>query len=93
MTWIIKVTEAAAEDAILIHDWYEIQQSDLGIKFTSALGSVRSKLLSNPFAFRIWKKNIRRIVLSPFAYKMYYKIYEEKIVYSLLLMKADRTSF
>ncbi len=93
MAWVIEVAEAAADDALLIRDWYNDQQSGLGIKFISSIESARSKILTNPFAFGIWKKDIRRIVLSPFAYKMYYKIYEQKIIVFLIAHERRSNQF
>jgi len=90
MTWLIEVTEDAYEDAILIRSWYEEQQPGVGEKFLSALESAKSKLLSNPLAFGVWKKNIRRIVLIPFAYKMYFKVYGEKVI--IFLIAHERRS-
>ena len=81
MTWLIEVTEDAYEDAILVRSWYEKQPPGVGEKFLDALESAKSKLLSNPLAFGVWKKNIRRIVLTPFAYKLYFKVYNEIIVF------------
>jgi len=84
MTWKIEVTEDAYEDAILIHDWYNEQQAGVGEKFLSSLEMAKSRLLSNPLAFGIWKKNIQRIILTPFAYKAYFQIFEEKIIVFLI---------
>jgi hypothetical protein len=69
MAWVIEVTEDAYEDAT---------------KFLAALQSAKSKILSSPYAFAVWKNDIRRIVLTPFAYKLYFKIYKEKIVVFLI---------
>ena len=90
MAWLIEVTENAYEDAILIRDWYNDQQAGIGEKFLSALESAKSKLLLNPLAFGIWKKDIRRIVLTPFAYKIYYKLYRDKII--IFLIAHERRS-
>ena len=90
MAWLIEVTEDAYEDAILIRDWYDDQQIGIGEKFLSALESAKAKLLSNPHAFGTWEKNIRRIVLIPFAYKMYFKVYGEKII--IFLIAHERRS-
>jgi len=56
----------------------------VGKKFLAALDLAKSKLLANPFAFGVWKKNIRRIILNHFAYKLYFKIYNEKIIVFLI---------
>jgi hypothetical protein len=82
MAWLIEVTEDAYEDAILIRNWYDDQQIGVGEKFLSALESAKAKLLSNPLAFGTWKKNIRRIVLIPFAYKMYFNLRRENYNFS-----------
>ena len=90
MAWTIEVTEDAFEDAILIHNWYNEQQIGVGEKFLSALETAKSKLLSNPLAFGAWKKDIRRIILTPFAYKMYFQIFGEKII--IFLIAHERRS-
>lgn len=93
MIWVIEVSEAAAEDALMIRNWYNDQQSGLGNKFISAIESAKEKLSLNPLAFRIWKKNIRRIVLHPFAYKMYFKMYKGKIIIFLIAHERRSNQF
>jgi hypothetical protein len=93
MAYTIEVTEDAYEDAILIFDWYDKQQAGTGEKFLSALESTKSKLISNPFSFGIWKKDIRRIVLNPFSYKLYNKIYGERVVVFLIAHERRSNQF
>ena len=93
MTWSIDVTEEAYEDAVLIRDWYNNQQPDVGERFLFALESAKTKLLLNPLAFGIWKKDIRRIVLTPFAYKVYYKVYNDKIIIFLIAHERRSNQF
>jgi len=93
MMYVLEITEAAAEDAEMIRKWYEEQQKDLGNKFIDALQTAGQKLLANPQAFSIWKKNIRRIILSPFAYKVYYRIDGEKVIIFLIAHERRSNQF
>lgn len=84
MAYKIDVTEAAEVDAQIIYDWYEEQSNGLGEKFIQALEKAQQKIVENPFAYRLWHKEIRRFILKPFSYKIYYKIKDELIVIFLI---------
>ena len=84
MGYQIEVTEAAEVDAEIIYDWYEEQSEDLGEKFILALQDAKQKIQENPFAYAIWHKEIRRFILKPFSYKLYYRIKNNLITIFLI---------
>jgi len=80
MKYEIVITEAALQDAEIIFDWYEEQLPGLGEKFILALEVANKDLLRSPFAFAKWKKDIRKMVMRKFPYKIFYKIKGNTIV-------------
>ena len=84
MVYQIEVTQAAEVDAEIIYDWYEEQSGGLGKNFIQALENAKQKISQNPFAYSIWHKEIRRFILKPFSYKIYYRINKKDIVIFLI---------
>ena len=84
MVYQIEVTGDAEVDAEIIYDWYEEQSEGLGEKFVQALENAKQKIIKNPFAYSIWHKEIRRFILKPFSYKIYYRIKNKSIVVFLI---------
>ena len=91
MKYSLLVSDSANEDAIVIFDWYEEKLSGLGDRFIKELEIAKVDLLNNPLVFAIRKKNIRRMVMRKFPYKLFYKIYDDKIVI-LAIIHARRSS-
>ena len=79
MKYSVSVSESANEDAIVIFDWYEEKLKGPGDRFITELEIAKVDLLNNPLAFAIWNKSIRRMVMRKFPYKLFYKIYAEKL--------------
>ena len=91
MKYSLLVSEMAYEDAIVIFDWYEEKLSGLGDRFINEPEVAKTDLLNNPLAFAKWNKSIRRMVMRKFPYKLFYKIYEDKIVI-LAVIHARRSN-
>ena len=91
MKYSLLVSETAYEDAIIIFDWYEEKLSGLGDRFIDELEIAKIDLLNNPLAFAKWNKSIRRMVMRKFPYKLFYKVYDDKIVI-LAIIHARRSN-
>jgi len=91
MKYSLLVFEIAYEDAIVIFDWYEDKLAGLGNRFIRELEVAKTDLLNNPLAFAKWNKSIRRMVMRKFPYKLFYKIYDDKIVV-LAIIHARRSN-
>ena len=91
MIYTLLVSESANEDAIVIFDWYEKRLTGLGNRFITELQVAKVDLLNNPMAFAKWNKSIRRMVMRKFPYKIFYKIYENKIII-LAIIHARRSN-
>jgi len=91
MKYSLLVFEIAYEDAIVIFDWYEDKLAGLGDRFIRELEVAKTDLLNNPLAFAKWNKSIRRMVMRKFPYKLFYKIYDDKIVV-LAIIHARRSN-
>lgn len=91
MKYNLVVSEMAYKDAIVIFDWYEEKLRGLGDRFIRELEVAKNDLLNNPLAFAKWNKSIRRMVMRRFPYKLFYKIYDDKIVI-LAIIHARRSN-
>ncbi len=91
MKYALLVSESANEDAIVIFDWYERKLNGLGNKFINELEIAKSDLLNNPLAYAKWNKGIRRMVMRKFPYKLFYKVYNDRIVI-LAIIHARRSN-
>jgi toxin ParE1/3/4 len=91
MKYSLLVSEMANEDAIVIFDWYEGRLNGLGDKFIKELEIAKTDLLNNPLVFAKWNKSIRRMVMRKFPYKIFYKVYVDKIVI-LAIIHARRSN-
>ena len=65
------------EEAI---DWYESETKGLGNHFLFELERCKNKIANNPQHYRIYHKDARRIILTKFPYKIFYRIREETVV-------------
>ena len=91
MSYQIEVAEPAGVDAEIIYDWYEEQSEGLGAKFIEALENAKQKIVENPFAYSVWHNEIRRFILKPFSYKIYYRI-KNNIITIFLIAHTKRSN-
>lgn len=91
MKYTLLVSESANQDAIVIFDWYEEKLNGLGNRFINELEIAKNDLLNNPLAYAKWNKSIRRMVMRKFPYKLFYKMYDDRIVI-LAIIHARRSN-
>ena len=85
---IVFRTEAQAEfdDAF---DWYEQQQSELGVDFLMCVTEVLERIKSLPEAYEVVFQGVRRTVVSKFPYLILYKV-ESNLVVILAIFHSKR---
>jgi len=75
------VRPAAAADIEDAYHWYESQRPGLGEEFLRALSVTRDRLLEQPEAFPVLRRNTRRALIPRrFPYGLYYRVYDDAIV-------------
>lgn len=79
MKRLIYQPEAEA-DVRAAFDWYEHQREGLGEEFLGELGRVEETARSNPLAFRIIRRDARRIMLHRFPYQLIFRLMGDVIV-------------
>jgi toxin ParE1/3/4 len=65
------------DDAIV---WYENKVKGLGKRFLFQVEKAKQQIQSNPHHYSIFHKNIRRVLVDKFPYKIYYLISEETVL-------------
>jgi toxin ParE1/3/4 len=66
--------EAAAE-------WYDSQQSGLGVEFVASVDQVIRLVQEQPMAFAVWDRDtrFRHVVTGRFPYVVFYRVLEDTI--------------
>jgi len=61
-------------------DWYEIQSTGLGKRFYKEFENCISRIENNPHHYRVYHKNVRRILFNKFPYKIFYSLNEQTVI-------------
>ncbi|MEM9541568.1 MAG: type II toxin-antitoxin system RelE/ParE family toxin [Cyanobacteria bacterium P01_E01_bin.42] len=80
MTLPIVLRVEAQAEFDLAFDWYEEQQSRLGVKFLTSVAEVLERIQSFPEVCEIVFEDVRRAIVPKFPYLILYKIEPEQIV-------------
>jgi plasmid stabilization system protein ParE len=70
----------AAADVRAAFDWYEQQREGLGGEFLAELAKAEHAVQANPLAFRILRRDARRIMLRRFPYQLFYRVVADVVV-------------
>ncbi|HVV49651.1 MAG TPA: type II toxin-antitoxin system RelE/ParE family toxin [Polyangia bacterium] len=70
----------AAADVRAAFEWYEQQRDGLGGEFLAELANAERALQTNPLAFRILRRDARRIMLRRFPYQLFYRVTTDVVV-------------
>ncbi len=92
MTFQVLLTEEAESDIQDAATWYESQRDRLGHEFLDEILLATQKIQSNPKAYPIVYRKVRRILLSKFPFALYYLVGEEEISI-LAALHASRSPF
>lgn len=70
----------AEDDVLAVHKWYESRRAGLGREFGQAVDALLSRIVENPFQFRLVHAHTRRAVLSRFPYAIYFRATDDDVV-------------
>lgn len=80
MTLLIVLRVEAQAEFDLAFDWYEEQQSGLGVEFLTSVVEVLERIQSFPEACEIIFEDARRAIVPKFPYLILYKVEPEQII-------------
>ncbi len=86
----INTQPEALLDADEAAEWYESQQSGLGLEFILELDLTIERVASNPEGYEVKYREVRQVLLRRFPYSVYF-IYENGIVNILAILHQKRT--
>lgn len=90
MEYRIKIRPLATIEIIEAYDWYESQQTGLGLEFLDELENFQSSLLANPLTYSYYEEPLRQGKLNRFPFVVVYELYETTIViYSVFMTKRN----
>jgi plasmid stabilization system protein ParE len=70
----------AAADVRAAYSWYERQRAGLGEAFLGALARAEETALANPLAYRVIRRDARRIMLRRFPYQFIFRVVSDVVV-------------
>ena len=71
---------AAVADVRAAFEWYELQREGLGDEFLAALARAEDVARANPLAYRVIRRDARRVMLRRFPYQLIYRVVADVIV-------------
>ena len=71
---------AAVADVRASFDWHERQRKGLGDEFLAALARAEDVARANPFAYRVIRRDARRVMLRRFPYQLIFRVVADAIV-------------
>jgi predicted nucleic acid-binding protein len=69
-------------------EWYEVEETNLGVVFLEELRSTYQRILNNPLAFQELRSGIRRALTRKFPYAIYFVIESRIILVQRLALDA-----
>ena len=79
MTYELKVRKEAEQDISLIFEYFEEIRDGLGYDFLLCVEEALSKIERNPLNYRKTYKELRRVIIRRFPYRIFYCIKEKTI--------------
>ncbi len=79
----IVITPTAEQDIQTGRNWYESQQSQLGVDFIDAIENTIQKVQSNPNVFSRIYKGIRKAIVKRFPFGIYYFVKTTSLTFLL----------
>lgn len=74
MTWDVRVRARAEADIAAARDWYESKEPGLGEAFVDEAANVLVKLRESPLRQPEYYRGLRRVFLTRFPYKVFYRV-------------------
>lgn len=86
----VNIQPAAQAEAEIAAEWYEIQQSGLGIEFILEADAAIARAAENPEMYAMQFLEARRVLLRRFPYAVYFTYQTDTIeVFAILHQKQD----
>lgn len=73
------------EDARRARDWYEYEQTGLGVQFADCLNKTVDSIAASPELFSLVDRITRVAVIRPFCYGAYFRVENEQVVFLAVL--------
>jgi plasmid stabilization system protein ParE len=83
-------TQAARQELIEAHNWYENESPGLGHRFLAALDVTVRRILENPLQFPVIYKNIRRALLRRFPYALMFIVETDESITVIACFHGSR---
>ena len=80
MSWIVLLRPEAEQDLATARDWYEKKMTGLGDQFLDEFVVAMQLLESDPKRERLYYQNFRRVIFRRFPYKVFYQVFETRVV-------------
>jgi len=90
MNTVVVLQPAARQDLIDALNWYEARRPGLGDRFMKAVTRTMNLISSSPEMFPIVYRDVRRALVRPFPFGVFYRTHPESIhVLALLHGRRD----
>ena len=89
MSRTIRVLPEAEGDIEVAYDWYEHQESGLGVEFVLAIEAAYEAIAENPEIYPLRQRGYRSYLVGRFPYSIYYKC-DEASVYVVAVFHGSR---
>jgi len=86
-----RILSNAASDADIeaAFEWYESEQSGLGLEFLNEIRATHLRILDEPLKYAVLRSGIRRAITRRFPYGIYFSI-EDDIVLIIAVLHTAR---
>ena len=84
----LEANVAVELDVEAAFEWYEAEETSLGVLFLEELRSTYQRILDNPLAFQEIRSGIRRALTRKFPYAIYFVIERQTILIIAVLHTA-----
>ena len=75
----IRFAEVASNELVDARDWYEQQQTGLGLRFKDAVHGAAQRIARTPLLFPVDLGDVRRYVLNRFPYTLRYVLRGDEV--------------
>lgn len=90
--WPVTIRPKAEADLENARNWYEERREGLGAEFIFAVRLAIEKIRTNPERYVVYYRGFRRVMVTRFPYKIFYRIERERIiVFRALHFRQDHT--
>jgi plasmid stabilization system protein ParE len=88
ISYRIEAESSVEADVEAAFEWYELEQSGLGLEFLEEVRAAYNRILDGPLKYQVLRSNIRRALTKRFPYAIYFSVEGEVIVVAAVLHSA-----